>query len=74
MEMIVGGVVGFLLGFLITRLFTHIEVHDLKSQLSNAEKENEVIVRDNSDLLRQNDVLRKKLNNATKNIPDFEEG
>lgn len=41
-----------------------------------AEKDNEEIVRDNADLSRQNDILRRKLWDATKknenpNIPKF---
>lgn len=62
-----------LAGFLICKIFNHLEIHSLKEQLLEAEKDNEIIVKDNADLSRQNDALRKQIWELEKknNIPRF---
>lgn len=58
-------VLGLILGIIISRIITHVEVHSLKEQLFESEENNEIIIKDNADLVRQNDILRKQIHELT---------
>lgn len=75
-EKIIIALFSVFVGVLISRILCFVEIHSLKDQLFEAEKDNEAIVRDNADLSRQNDILRKRIWELTKqdeeaNIPKF---
>lgn len=71
------GILGVILGIIISKILTHLEVSSLKNQLFESEQNNEEIIKDNADLVRQNDELRKKIyiinKRLTKYEPDFKE-
>jgi len=68
-------VIGIAFGVIITRLLNHFEIHSLKNQLFASESDNEKIVRDNANLVRENSALKSKINeierSRSKNTPDF---
>lgn len=75
-EKIIIIILSVIVGILIGRLIHFVEIHSLKDQLIDAENTNEAIVKDNADLSRQNDILRRKLWDMEhrvedKNIPKF---
>lgn len=76
-DKIIIGILCLILGVLFARISTHFEVHSLKNQLFESEQNNETIIKDNTDLVRQNDELRKKLYITHKKLskyePDFED-
>ena len=71
------GILGIILGIIISKILTHLEVGSLKNQLFESEQNNEEIIKDNADLVRQNDELRKKIYIINKRLskyePDFKE-
>lgn len=71
------GILGVILGIIISKISTHLEVGSLKNQLFESEQNNEEIIKDNADLVRQNDELRKKIYIINKRLskyePDFKE-
>ena len=75
-EKIIIIILSFIVGILVDRVIHFIEINSLKDQLIDAENTNEAIVKDNADLSRQNDILRRKLWDMEhrvedKNIPKF---
>lgn len=75
-EKIIIIVLSFIVGILVDRVMHFVEINSLKDQLVDAENTNEAIVKDNADLSRQNDILRRKLwdmehHVEDKNIPKF---
>ncbi len=76
-DKIIIGVLGIILGIIISKILTHLEVGSLKNQLFESEQNNEEIIKDNADLVRQNDELRKKIYIINKRLskyePDFKE-
>lgn len=75
-EKIIIIVLSFIVGILVDRVMHFVEINSLKDQLIDAENTNEAIVKDNADLSRQNDILRRKLWDMEhrvedKNIPKF---
>lgn len=75
-EKIIIIVLSFIIGILVDRVMHFVEINSLKDQLIDAENTNEAIVKDNADLSRQNDILRRKLWDMEhrvedKNIPKF---
>ena len=75
-EKIIIIILSFIVGILVDRVMHFVEINSLKDQLIDAENTNEAIVKDNADLSRQNDILRRKLwdmehSVENKNIPKF---
>lgn len=75
-EKIIIIILSFIVGILVDRVMHFVEINSLKDQLIDAENTNEAIVKDNADLSRQNDILRRKLWDMehrveNKNIPKF---
>lgn len=72
-ELIITALLSLFAGVIICRIFNYLEIHNLKEQLFEAEKDNEIIVKDNADLSRQNDVLRRRIWELERkqNIPKF---
>lgn len=75
-EKIIIIILSVIVGILIGRVIHFVEINSLKDQLIDAENTNEAIVKDNADLSRQNDILRRKLWDMEhrvedKNIPKF---
>lgn len=70
-------VLSIALGAIISRLINHHEIHSLKDQLFESENNNEKIVRDNANLVRENSALQSKIAELSsplgKNTPDFED-
>lgn len=64
-------------GAIISRLINHHEIRSLKDQLFESENNNEKIVRDNANLVRENSALQSKITELSsplgKNTPDFED-
>ena len=75
-EKIIIIILSVIVGILIDRVMHFVEINSLKDQLIDAENTNEAIVKDNADLSRQNDILRRKLWDMEhrvedENIPKF---
>ena len=75
-EKIIIIILSFIVGILVDRVMHFVEINSLKDQLIDAENTNEAIVKDNADLSRQNDILRRKLWDMEhrvedENIPKF---
>ena len=70
-------VLSIALGAIVSRLINHHEIRSLKDQLFESENNNEKIVRDNANLVRENSALQSKIseisNPSGKNIPDFKD-
>lgn len=69
-------IISIAFGFVLSRMFSYHEIHKLKDQLFASENDNEQIVRDNANLVRENSQLRVKIREleppSDSNTPDFE--
>lgn len=69
-EKIIIIILSVIVGILIDRVMHFVEINSLKDQLIDAENTNEAIVKDNADLSRQNDILRRKLWDMEHHVED----
>lgn len=68
---------GIAFGFVLAKLFSHIQMHELKNRLIESDKNNEKIIQDNANLVRENTKLRDRLSEldkfCPKDLPDFKD-
>ena len=68
-------IISIAFGFVLSRMISHYEIHKLKEQLFASEDDNEKIVRDNANLVRENSALKTKIKEMEppedENTPDF---
>ena len=66
-------IVSIAFGFILSRMICYHEISRLKEQLTTSEDDNEQIVKDNANLVREISQLKTKIGEmeSHNNIPDF---